>query len=168
MQKYNPRCHGRPSQKISLNRQQNYEDLHSGCRKDFFDFQGSGARGIYRRTPFACTEDRTGDPWQRPDTLNHTEHTGCAWTYWSTTKTRGRRVFRFPRLQIKGPDVLAFTMRGRKVIRTLAAAGDVAVVGCRRWWMDVWVICRRGVVQCWDLHSSITCFAHCLSFFSQS
>ena len=33
-------------------------------------------------------------------------------------------------------DVLAF-LRGRNVIRTLAAAGGVAVIGYRRWWRDL-------------------------------
>ena len=32
--------------------------------------------------------------------------------------------------------------------RSLAAAGDVAVVGCHRWWRDVYVFCRRCVMQC--------------------
>ena len=38
---------------------------------------------------------------------------------------------------------------------------DVVVGG---WWRDVYVICSRGVVQCWVLQSSLTCFAYCLSF----
>ena len=73
--------------------------------------------------------------------------------------TRGRGIFLLPRLPVKGLDVLALNFAW-----TLAAAGDVAVVGCRRW-RDVQVICCRGVVQCWVLQSSITCFAYCLSFF---
>ena len=57
-------------------------------------------------------------------------------------------ILRFPHLPVKGLDVIAFSLRGRNIaVRTLAAVGDVVVlVGCRRWWMDVQVFCRRGVV----------------------
>ena len=56
----------------------------------------------------------------------------------------------------EGQELLVFAVK-----HFPAAAGDVAVVGYRRWWRDVYVICRRGVVQCWVLQSSITCFAYC-------
>ena len=79
--------------------------------------------------------------------------------YRYTTYSRGRGIFLRPRFPVKGLDVLALNSAW-----TLAAAGDVAVVGCRRW-RDVQVICCCGVVQCWVLQSSITCFAYCLSFF---
>ena len=46
------------------------------------------------------------------------------------------------------------------VNRSLAAAGDVAVVGNRCWWRDVHVTCRGGFVQSLDPQSSTTCFVY--------
>ena len=66
--------------------------------------------------------------------------------------------------------ILAFELPSRRVLwcavmHFLAAPGDV---GYRPLGKDVYVIYRRGVMQCWLLQSSITCIACCLAFFPHS